>query len=147
MTLFLWTFFQIIIYFIKQFCCEALFQSRLFFEIDIQLQCSHILMLRTCETCISTVEVRFVQSTTTGSAAARLQIQMFFFRKEICIEHQNILQSSVSLSSFILCCSHARVVGKTLVHEFPISYSNTEWYFIFSLFGARETAHAQRTLL
>ena len=48
---------------------------------------------------------------------------------------------------FHYCCSHARVFGKTLVHEFPISYSHTEWYFIFSLFGARETKHAQRILL
>ena len=33
---------------------------------------------------------------------------------------------------FDYCCSHARVFGETPVHEFPISYSNTEWYFIFS---------------
>ena len=26
------------------------------------------------------------------------------------------------------CCSHPRVFGKTLVHEFSISYSHTEWY-------------------
>ena len=37
--------------------------------------------------------------------------------------------SSVSL--FHSCCSHARVFGKTLVHEFHISYSNTEWYLLF----------------
>ena len=29
-------------------------------------------------------------------------------------------------------CTHARVFGKTLVHEFPISYSRTEWYLFFS---------------
>ena len=29
--------------------------------------------------------------------------------------------------SFRSCCSHALVFGKTLVHEFPISYSHTEW--------------------
>ena len=28
--------------------------------------------------------------------------------------------------------SHARAFGKTLVHELPISYSNTEWYLLFS---------------
>ena len=27
-------------------------------------------------------------------------------------------------------CSHARVFGKTLVHEFPISYSHAEWYLL-----------------
>ena len=36
---------------------------------------------------------------------------------------------------FKFCCAHARVFEKTLVHEFPISYSHTEWYFIFSLFN------------
>ena len=33
---------------------------------------------------------------------------------------------------FHYCCSHARVLGKTLVHEFPISYSHAEWYLLFS---------------
>ena len=28
---------------------------------------------------------------------------------------------------FQSCCSHAQVFGKTLVHEFPIFYSHTEW--------------------
>ena len=32
---------------------------------------------------------------------------------------------------FQSCCSHARVFGKTLLHEFPISYSRTLWHFIF----------------
>ena len=36
------------------------------------------------------------------------------------------------------CCSHAQVFGKTLAHEFPISYSHTEWYFLFFLFGAEK---------
>ena len=40
--------------------------------------------------------------------------------------------SSVSLSYFIICCSHARVFWKTLVHEFQISNSHTEWDLIFS---------------
>ena len=30
------------------------------------------------------------------------------------------------------CCSHARVFGKTLVQEFHISFSHTEWYLFFS---------------
>ena len=33
---------------------------------------------------------------------------------------------------FRSCCSHARVFEKTLVHEFPMSYSHTEWYLPFS---------------
>ena len=37
-------------------------------------------------------------------------------------------------------------VWETLVHEFPISYSHSDWYFIFSLFGAREAKHAQQCL-
>ena len=53
----------------------------------------------------------------------------------------------LSIVLFQSCCSHARVFGKTLVHEFPIFYSHTEWYFLISLFGAREYKHAQRTLL
>ena len=32
------------------------------------------------------------------------------------------------------------------MHEFPISYSHTEWYFLFFFFGARETKHAQRAI-
>ena len=33
------------------------------------------------------------------------------------------------------------------MHEFPISYSHTEWYLLISLFGAREYKHAQLTLI
>ena len=33
---------------------------------------------------------------------------------------------------FHSCGSHARMFGKTLVHEYPISYSHTEWYYFFS---------------
>ena len=32
---------------------------------------------------------------------------------------------------FHSCCSHVWVVGKTLMHEFLISYSHTEWYLLF----------------
>ena len=43
------------------------------------------------------------------------------------------LRFSSYLCLFMLfhsCCSHARVFGKTLVHEFHISYSHTEWYIL-----------------
>ena len=33
---------------------------------------------------------------------------------------------------FQSCCFHALVFGKTLVHEFPISYSYTEWNLLSS---------------
>ena len=39
---------------------------------------------------------------------------------------------------FNSCCSHARVFAKTLVHEFPISFSRTKWYLIFSLCEGNE---------
>ena len=32
---------------------------------------------------------------------------------------------------FHSCCSHARVFGKTLLHEFHISDSHAEWYLLF----------------
>ena len=48
---------------------------------------------------------------------------------------------------FQSCCSHVRVFGKSLLRAFPISYSHAAWQFRFSLVGARETKHAQRTLL
>ena len=44
------------------------------------------------------------------------------------------------LSYFILAeHSHAQLFGYTILPEFPISHSHTEWYLIFSPFGARET--------
>ena len=33
---------------------------------------------------------------------------------------------------FCSCCSHTRVFGQTLFHEFPVSYGRTELY-LFSL--------------
>ena len=56
-----------------------------------------------------------------------------------------LLRLSLCLISFLLF--DARVFGKTLVHEIPISYSHTEWHFVFSLFDAREAKHVQWTLL
>ena len=40
---------------------------------------------------------------------------------------------------FLFCCSHARVFGKTLVHEFLISYGHTEWILLSS--GTEESHH------
>ena len=48
--------------------------------------------------------------------------------------------SSVLFILFHFCCSHAQVFGKTLVHEFHISYSHTEWSLLFS---RNEMIHSQ----
>ena len=57
-----------------------------------------------------------------------------FFRARFTSFHHAFLLS-VFVCFFILfhsCCSHARVFGKTLAHEFPIFYSHTKWYLLFS---------------
>ena len=38
---------------------------------------------------------------------------------------------------FRFCCSHTRVFWKTLVHEFPFTYSHNDFYSIFSLFWCK----------
>ena len=43
-----------------------------------------------------------------------------------------LLSSSSVFILFYSCCSHVRVFGKTLVNEFLISYSHTEWYLLFT---------------
>ena len=73
----------------------------------------------------------------------------FFFRARFTFFHTHASLLTFFVCLIVLfhsCCSHSRVFGKTLVHEFPISYSHTERYFLFSLFGARETKRAQRTI-
>ena len=65
-----------------------------------------------------------------------------FFRSEKAMN--NLKRSSIKQILLILlvyfcilfysCCSHARLfVGKTFVQEFPIPYSHTELYLLFSL--------------
>ena len=50
-----------------------------------------------------------------------------------CFAYASLLTIFVCLCVlFRSCCSHAVVFGKTLVHEFPMSYSHTEWYLLFS---------------
>ena len=57
-----------------------------------------------------------------------------FFRARFTSFHTH-----ASLLTFFVClivlfhswCSRARVFGKTLLQEFPISCNHTEWYFIF----------------
>ena len=52
--------------------------------------------------------------------------------------------------NFLSFCSHTRVFGKTLVHEFHISYCYTEWYLLVSdspttggqcVFGAKKSKY------
>ena len=46
----------------------------------------------------------------------------------------SLLSSYFFICFFVLfnsCCSDARLFGKTIVHEVPISYSQTERYFLF----------------
>ena len=52
----------------------------------------------------------------------------FFFHARFPSFHTHASLLTFFVCCFILlhsCCSHAQVFGKTLVHEFPISYSHT----------------------
>ena len=58
-----------------------------------------------------------------------------FFVHAVLLSTLNTSLLAFFVCYFILfhsCCSHTLVCGKTLVHEFPISYSHTEWYLLFS---------------
>ena len=67
----------------------------------------------------------------------------FFFRARFASFHTH-----ASLLIFLFCfrilfhscCSHVQVFGKTLVHEFHIPNSHTEWYLFFT-HGATTRAH------
>ena len=57
-----------------------------------------------------------------------------FFRARFAFFHTHASLLTSFVCFFILfhsCCSHAQVFGKTLVLEFPMSYSHTEWYLPF----------------
>ena len=57
----------------------------------------------------------------------------FFFRASLTSfhTHASLLTFFVGFSFlFHSCCSHARVFAKTLLPEFHISHSHTEWYLI-----------------
>ena len=56
----------------------------------------------------------------------------FFLARFTSFHTQAFLLAIFVVTLFHSCCSHARVFGKTLAHEFPISYSHTEWYLHFS---------------
>ena len=53
-----------------------------------------------------------------------------FFLPALLLSMLKHLLSSLSVL-FHCCCSHSQVFGKTLVHEFLISYSNTERCLLF----------------
>ena len=71
----------------------------------------------------------------------------FFYSCPLYFFPYSRLSSVCLMVLFNSSCSHAWVFWKTLVREFPVSYSHTKWYFLISLFGAREYKHAQRTLV
>ena len=59
---------------------------------------------------------------------------LLFFRARFASFRTHASLLSFFVYFFLLfrsCCSHARVFGKTLVHEFIMSYSHTEWYLPF----------------
>ena len=61
------------------------------------------------------------------------QSERFLVRFPSCHTHPSILAVFVCFFNiFHSCYSHARVFGKTLVHEFPISNSHTKWHLLFS---------------
>ena len=64
-----------------------------------------------------------------------------FFRARFASFHTHASLLVFFVGFFVLfhsCCSHARVFGKTLLHECPASYSHTEWYLLFSLCEGNE---------
>ena len=59
---------------------------------------------------------------------------LLFLRAHFAYFHTHASLLAFFVCFFILfhsCCSYARVFGKTLLHEFPVSYSHTEWYLLF----------------
>ena len=58
----------------------------------------------------------------------------FFFVPDLLFFRTHASLLTLFACFFILfhpCCSHPRVFEKTLVHEFPMSYSHTEWSLHF----------------
>ena len=70
---------------------------------------------------------------TVGRAAVKAAGTSFFFRARSTSFHTHPLLILTLLFCFFVLihfyCSHARVFEETLVHEFHISYSHTEWNF------------------
>ena len=74
----------------------------------------------------------------------------FFYSCPLSFFHTHASLLSVFVCLIVLfysCCSHVWVFGKTLLYEFPVSYSHTEWYFLLSLFGARECKRPADTII
>ena len=71
----------------------------------------------------------------------RPSIGTSFFRARFASFHTHASLLVFFICFFVLfhsCCSHARVFGKILVHEFPVSYSHTEYYLLSSLCEGNE---------
>ena len=71
---------------------------------------------------------------TSSSDFCRLGWRDFFVPAVLLSTFIPFFLTSFPLSLIVLfqsCCSHAQVFGWTLVHEFPFSYSQTEWNLLF----------------
>ena len=82
-----------------------------------------------------TVGVDQLRNSSTVSRRAIVQVfGTSFFRASFTsfYAHASLLAFFSFSVLFHFCCSHAQVFGKTLVHEFLISYSHTERYLISS---------------
>ena len=64
-------------------------------------------------------------------ARAIVMLSGFFSCPLYFFQYSIIFLPSVSFVLCHSCCSHAIVFGKTLVHEFQISFVPAEWYLIF----------------
>ena len=82
---------------------------------------------------------------TPGAQQAELQVRLsgllFFSSARFTSFHTHASLLTFFVCFFVLfhsCYSHARVFGKTLVHEFHVSYSNIEFYFLLSDSATKE---------
>ena len=79
---------------------------------------------------------------TVGSSYSLGRLDIFFLRARFTFfhSHYSLLTLFFSFILFHFCCSHDRVFGKILLHEFHISSPRTEWYLILFLLAC--SAHA-----
>ena len=73
-----------------------------------------------------------------------------FFRTRFASFHTHAFLLAVFVCFFILFhsfSSQARVFGKTLAHEFPISYSHTKWYLLFLRNNGRRVVGQKLTII
>ena len=69
----------------------------------------------------------------------------FALRKRQLVLEASAVKLNVKLTNYS-CCSHAHVLGTAIVHEFHISYSHTECYFIFSVLENKKISERRAVL-